>query len=269
MSGTGDIITAALAPLTARQEQFKQTMDGRIEKIYNDVSNIASLISAASASSTVSPNSNHAVSEEQLSPTQSRSSVSSFSSIRSCPTILSTAEICSASRTLGFFPFKLDDLKNNSNESITEATLTASLDVFFRDHLLLGSKDLSRIEVKNIWFNHRKNMIFAEFFSMQMCYSIFKHMTNLRGIQRVEKFRTEQERHWKTVSTSDPLPASTENSDSNDSSACTMLDSTLKSARDLKDHIETIHASVNIAMKYFQTEPIYKTMLHLCMWQEI
>ena len=216
MSGTGDIIAAALAPLTARQEQFKQTMDGRIEKIYNDVSNIASLISAASASSTVSPNSNHAVSEEQLSPTQSRSSVSSFSSIRSCPTIFSTAEICSASRTLGFFPFKLDDLKNNSNESITEATLTASLDVFFRDHLLLGSKDLSRIEVKNIWFNHRKNMIFAEFFSMQMCYSIFKHMTNLRGIQRVEKFRTEQERHWKTVSTSDPLPASTDNSVSTD-----------------------------------------------------
>ena len=27
MSGTGDIIAAALAPLTARQEQFKQTMD--------------------------------------------------------------------------------------------------------------------------------------------------------------------------------------------------------------------------------------------------
>ena len=43
VAGAGDTIAAALAPLTARQEQYKHTMDERINKIHEDVSNISKL----------------------------------------------------------------------------------------------------------------------------------------------------------------------------------------------------------------------------------
>ena len=42
--------------------------------------------------------------------------------------------------------------------------------------------------MKRIWFNEKKSMIYAEFFSIQMCYTIFKHMGNLKNVQRVEKY---------------------------------------------------------------------------------
>jgi len=83
--------------------------------------------------------------------------------------MLSKAEIFSASRTLGFFPFKFEDLQKNSSESFSEAALTTALNTFFREGtnslLIIDSIGIYRIEVRNAWFNSSKNMIFADFFS--------------------------------------------------------------------------------------------------------
>jgi len=68
VAGAGNTITAALAPLTARQEHHKHTMDERINKINEDVSNISQLFSplasagessTAQSSSCLHPGPNH------------------------------------------------------------------------------------------------------------------------------------------------------------------------------------------------------------------
>ena len=57
--------------------------------------------------------------------------------------------------------------------------------------------------------------------------------------------RHEQELQRKTVCTSDPLPASAEHSEPYVFYQCTICDSTLSTARDLQDHVETTHEKFN------------------------
>ena len=62
------------------------------------------------------------------------------------------------------------------------------LNNYLSNSLEISEQELSRIEVKCIWQDSKKSMIFAEFFSVHMCHIVYKHMSNLKETERIEKY---------------------------------------------------------------------------------
>ena len=116
-----------------------------------------------------------------------RLSLCKSSSPTSTPTRSQEGSLSSASRTLGFFPVTFSQGDHNLDNP-NPTTIHAALEGYLRDVLCISDNDLPRLEAKHVWYSSKKNMVFAEFFSINMCYTIFKHYDNLKELQRVEQY---------------------------------------------------------------------------------
>ena len=208
-------LKAAVTSMSGRQDRVEETNWGRINSLNKQISELGDLILKI-----YRPESHSTQSEEIIRPPPTRtespavdsnpcdtppsldmyisahhptlSSTSSTSlasplltsSPRSLSTNITKADLNSSKHTLGFFPINNPQLQADSSEN----SLTDAVTKYLEDNLLIEHNDLCRIEVKHAWFDSKKCMVFAEFYSMQMCFTIFKHMSNLKGINRVEKF---------------------------------------------------------------------------------
>ena len=177
MAGAAAAVSDAIAPLTARQEAFKLRTDDRITKLHGELKNISRLIHPkTSALQTCSQ-------VDEPTPVRAPESLTPYSLPSTTTSPRERILLSSGSRTLGFFPI------TQSHTSSTEGRpLHHALDLFMKNALLIPIPELARIEVKKIWYNSKKSMLLAEFYSIHMCHIVFKYMKNLQAPNRIEKY---------------------------------------------------------------------------------
>ena len=188
LAKTGELVSSALAPLTDHQEDYEKKSDLRFENILREMAQISSSLKSPQLPEgnygrydhpNISPSPQCLPSESPpLSPQPPRTT----SPPPRASSSLSRAELCAASNTLGFFPIYL------SHATPDKPNLALKLSSYLRNILLISSTQIGKLEHKEIWYDRANHVLYAQFFSDQMCHIVFRHMKNLKENQRVQKY---------------------------------------------------------------------------------
>ena len=195
LKGTDKAISSAFAPLAARQESYQQKTEIRLQKLCEGIKSISDLLKLRTQSDTVNSPSNLSLPPRTPQPTEimrppdpspnqdptSPTGSVLSSTISQCSSV-SRASLSSACRTLGFFPITMTDTQESSGSA------GSLLKIYLQNILRISENQMGRLETKRVWFNKKKSMVYAEFYSMHMCQTIFKQMNNLQNNERVEKY---------------------------------------------------------------------------------
>ena len=197
LAQTGELVSSALSPLTEHHEEYERKSELRFENLFKEMAQIAAFQQLSQGKNVhhdppdISPSSQCLTSESPpCSPPPARTSSPPCSPHPARTTspppcanfLLSKAELCSASNTLGFFPIYL------SSVTPDQSNLDLKLSSYLRNILLISSTQSGKLEHKKIWYDRANYVLYAQFFSEQMCHIIFRHMKNLKENQRVQKY---------------------------------------------------------------------------------
>ena len=199
MQTVKESLTSAIDNITKRQETFEENSCKRLNYLCSQISDIASNLDIPTTpkpttsqdidqvssqispkiqnSQTRDPNTSHQVPDSQISPayhvTPRPSAIASSSLPRN-----DDPYIDSASRTLGFHP-------------ITENCLDDDFSIvykFMSDILKIDPNTVQNMHLLRAWHSFNSQTVYVEFSSIQECFILFKHLSNLSGKYRIFQY---------------------------------------------------------------------------------
>ena len=160
MVSAKDALTNKVFEITAHHDSYQQKTDERLDILCEKLSTIAK-------------NANALITDSSFNVSSDISGGTSND-----PESIRASDLDSASRTLGFFPVTSTDSSNAA----------AAFMAFLMSKLQIPKGIVITIKAKQLWYNEKKSMLFAELLSKDMCHIIFRHMRNMKGIERIEKY---------------------------------------------------------------------------------
>ena len=174
LKNTSKYLDDALKPIVENQNNIEKKTNEQFSRLEQTLNSMASQV--------------YSTTHLNLSTNTQSLNLSTSTPSSSSPKMrtLSKAELSASSRTLGFYPLRDSLLTCPPPSDVTQ--LRSELVLFLTENLQLSGPSLSLIEPKYVWLDLEKKMLFAEFYSFNMCQIIFNHMTNLKRDQRVSKY---------------------------------------------------------------------------------